>query len=109
QTPVINVDLWRGAARPPTAMPGRAGARGVGSLALLFVLLAAAAAGAAVYILVRSWTGIRPQTGSGPSAADRRPPRPPTIGTRGTAGDASQSAEEGSRPAADVEKANARR
>jgi hypothetical protein len=90
QAPVINVDLWRGAARPQAALPGRSGAR---SLALLFVLLAAAAAGVAVYILARAWSGRRgipPRSGPASKGATRSPA-------------------EGSRPAADAEKADARR
>jgi hypothetical protein len=103
QAPVINVDLWRGAARPQAAMPGRAGARPVVSLALLFVLLAAVAAGVAVYILARAWSGMRPPT------ADGRPPGQQRAGGSGTGPHASRSESEGSRPGADVEKANARR
>jgi hypothetical protein len=59
QGPVFNVDLWRGPAAPRAAFPGRG--RGAGTLAVIFVLLAAAAAGVTVYLVVRTWSaGRRP-------------------------------------------------
>jgi hypothetical protein len=72
QAPVINIDLWRG---PSTmAGEGRTGrGRGAGSLALLFALLAAAAAGVAAYILARAWTEGRRNGSSRLSALSSGP------------------------------------